>query len=164
MCSLTRWSVGRAVLAAVDGPEDPLSLHWSRGQGLISTAQSQVSLCRALYTPRIILWPPHSWTRQSVLFLFHVRGEKACDCPRFPSCKGGWHLTGWSVSQAGCGGLGRPGWCLWPWVLGASPLREEQVTPVPRRASLEDSVGVLAALMEQSSPVGQGRSRSQTWV
>lgn len=72
VCGLTRWSMGRAVLAAVDGPEDPLSLDWSRGQGLLSTAQSQVSLCRALYTPRIILWHPHSWTRQSVLFPFHV--------------------------------------------------------------------------------------------
>lgn len=87
MCSLTRWSVGRAVLAAVDGPEDPLSLDWSRGQGLISTAQSQVSLCRALYTPRIILWPPHSWTRQSVLFLFTCEERRPVTAHGLPAVK-----------------------------------------------------------------------------
>ena len=87
VCSLTRWSVGRAVLAAVDGHKDPLSLDCSCGQGLISTAQSQVSLCRALYTPWIILWHPHSWTRQSVLFRFHVRGRRPVTAHGLPAVR-----------------------------------------------------------------------------
>ena len=80
--------------------------------------------------------------------------EKACDCPRSSSCKGGWHLTGWSLSQAGCGGLGWPGWCLWPWVLGASPLREEQVTPSHGEPAWRAVRGFLLLLW----------SRAATWA
>ena len=59
--------------------------------------------------------------------------------------------------------LSWPGWYLWLWVHGALPLREGQ-PPLSHGQPAWRTVGCPAALMEQSSRVGEGRRRSQTWV